>query len=85
LASRVIRATFRHALQLRGAGDKCELVLLRNPPLVLCRVDAHAVFALEFVLRCDAFYVRELPGLRDDDRVALCRSLVELKVLGVAP
>ena len=49
------------------------------------RIDAWAKGALQFIVDCDHFYVRELPGLDDADRVALCRSLVKGDVLRIAP
>jgi hypothetical protein len=84
-ASRVTRLPFGKPMEVRAAGAKAELVLMRDPPVVLCRVDARAAAALEFVLRYDIFYLRELPGLSDPDRVALATTLMGLKVLSVAP
>jgi len=83
--SRVVRAAFGKPLSLRVVEGKAEIVLLRNPPVVLCRIDARAIPALEFIFKDDPFYVRELPGLREGERLDLCKSLVQLKVLGVAP
>ena len=82
--SRVSRQPYGKPMQVRTTGDKAELVLLRNSPVVMCRVDARAAAALEFVLGCDIFYVRELPGLSDEDRVALATTLAHLKSGGGA-
>lgn len=84
--SRVLRATWRSPFAVRLAGSKAELVMQREPPVVVCRVDARAAAALEFLIACDVFHVRELPGLTDDDdRVLLCRALVKIGVLFIAP
>ena len=83
--SRVSRQPYGKPMQVRVTDGKAELVLLRDPPVVMCRVDARAAASLEFVLACDIFYVRELPGLGDDDRVALVTTLSHLKIVGVAP
>jgi hypothetical protein len=85
-ASRVVRATWRSPFAVRLAGDKAELVMQREPPVVVCRVDARAAAALELLVACDVFHVRELPGLADDDeRVVLCKALVKIGVLFIAP
>jgi hypothetical protein len=83
--TRLLRGSFNKPVELRVVAGKAEIVLHRDPPLVLCRVDARAMPALEFALQCDAFYVRELPGLGQEERLALCKSLVQLHVLGIAP
>ncbi|SIT58661.1 hypothetical protein BQ8794_550004 [Mesorhizobium prunaredense] len=42
--------------------------------------------ALEFISCTGSFYVRELPGtLTDDEKVGLVATLVEHRVLRVAP
>jgi hypothetical protein len=57
----------RRAQLLRGSGN----------PEVVCRVNARARPALEFIARHPRFLVRELPGLRTPaERVALVRPLV---------
>lgn len=50
------------------------------------RVDSMARPALAFIAKTRAFYTRELPGdLADDEKVGIVASLVESKVLRVAP
>jgi hypothetical protein len=84
--SRVTREEFHRPMELRTAQGKTELLLLQDTPRVMCRVDEWARPALQFVLECDTnFHVRELPGLADADRVALCRRLTEINVLSVVP
>lgn len=52
----------------------------------LVSVDQPALTAMRFIARTDAFYVRELPGqLTDDEQVMLVVSLVERRILRVAP
>jgi hypothetical protein len=89
-ASRLLRATWGGAFAARVIGEKAELVVVREAPgpraaTVLCRVDARAAAALDFVTTCDVFLARELPGLEDAERVDLCRALVKRGVLFVAP
>jgi hypothetical protein len=53
---------------------------------VLLSVNNLARDALAFVAQTGAFYVRELPGdLEDDEKVALVSTLVEYKLLRLAP
>jgi hypothetical protein len=85
LATRLVRARWKRALELRANGDSLEIVLLREAPVVLCAAHVRAEEALRFAMRGEPFHVRELPGLRDVDRVALCHALVRGGVLGVAP
>jgi hypothetical protein len=86
-ASRLLRATWRGPFAVRSpVADKAELIMQREPPVVVCRVDARAADALAFLVACDKFHVRELPGLADDaERVQLCKALVKIGVLSVAP
>jgi hypothetical protein len=84
-ATRVVRASWKRALEMRTNGDAVEVVLLREAPVVLCTAHARAEDAMRFAMRGEAFHVRELPGLRDADKLALCRALVQVGVLGVAP
>ena len=48
---------------------------------VLLSVNKIAREALAFVARTGAFYVRELPGLTNEEQVALIATLVEHKLL----
>jgi hypothetical protein len=62
-------------------------LLLRHadPPQVLCRTDARARAALEFIARHRFFLVRELPGLGSDRaRLELCEPLVKFQILSLA-
>jgi hypothetical protein len=62
-------------------------LLLRHadPPQVLCRADARARAALEFIARHRFFLVRELPGLSSDRaRLELCEPLVKFRILNLA-
>lgn len=63
-------------------GDMVSLVGLGGH--VFLSVTALARDALDFIARTGAFYVRELPGLSDEERVALVATLVEINVLRVA-
>jgi hypothetical protein len=66
----------QHALLLRER-DRRELV---------CRASARARPALAFIAARRAFFVRELPGLRDlTEQLTLLCPLVECDVLNVAP
>ncbi|WP_437299751.1 hypothetical protein [Sorangium sp. So ce426] len=83
--TRLIRVTFGRPIFVRVEQGRAELVWSLEPPRVLLRVDAWAKDALQFIVDCDHFYVRELPGLEDSERVALCRPLVKGDYLRVAP
>ncbi|WP_437959891.1 hypothetical protein WME76_09740 [Sorangium sp. So ce119] len=83
--TRVIRVKFGRPIFVRVEQDHAELVWSLEPPRVLLRVDAWARDALQFLVDCDHFYVRELPGLGDAERVALCRPLVKGEILRIAP
>lgn len=69
-------------VSVRLNDGKAELV---DGETVLVRVDAWGEPALRFIARHGIFYVRELPGLDLDDRIALCRALVASRTLRVAP
>ncbi|WP_437899926.1 glycine-rich domain-containing protein [Sorangium sp. So ce124] len=69
-------------VSVRLSDGKAELV---DGDAVLVRVDAWGEPALRFIARHGIFYVRELPGLDLDDRIALCRALVASRTLRVAP
>ncbi|XXX80825.1 hypothetical protein WMF30_18890 [Sorangium sp. So ce134] len=69
-------------VSVRLSDGKAELV---DGEAVLVRVDAWGEAALRFIARHGIFYVRELPGLDLDDRIALCRALVASRTLRVAP
>ncbi|WP_437871927.1 hypothetical protein WME73_15310 [Sorangium sp. So ce302] len=83
--TRLIRVTFGRPIFVRVEQGRAELVWSLEPPRVLLRIDAWAKDALQFIVDCDHFYVRELPGLEDGERVALCRPLVKGDFLRVAP
>lgn len=73
-------------LRVEVNAGRAELILDRDEPLVLCRASARADKAYELIATQSVFLVRELPGLRTDgERIALCRPLVQLHVLHVAP
>ena len=84
-STRILRATWRSPFGVRPAGDKVELVMLAEPTVLVCRVDRRATAALTMLVTYDMVHVRELPELSDADRVALCRALVAIGVLFVAP
>ncbi|WP_438019846.1 hypothetical protein WMF18_12600 [Sorangium sp. So ce315] len=69
-------------VSVRRKDGKAELV---DGDTVLVRVDAWGEPALRFIAGHGIFYVRELPGLDLDDRIALCRALVASRTLRVAP
>lgn len=53
---------------------------------LVCRTSRRALPAISFIAAHRAFFVRELPGLRDvSERLTLLRPLVECDVLNVAP
>jgi hypothetical protein len=76
---RRLRRAHEGTLTFREAGEKAELVLADGA--VAARCDAWAAAALRFLARHRTFYVRELPGLADADRLALCAALVRSGVL----
>jgi hypothetical protein len=68
--------------EVRGHGEKIELVEASgSTERVRLRVDAWAEPALRFALEKGIFYVRELPGLDDDERIDLCRVMVAEGIL----
>ncbi|WP_437736860.1 glycine-rich domain-containing protein [Sorangium sp. So ce1335] len=69
-------------VSVRLNDGKAELV---DGETVLVRVDAWGEPALRFIEAHGIFYVRELPGLDLDDRIALCRALIASRTLRVAP
>ena len=69
-------------LTVRADGDMVELLNSDGDPLFA--VNDLARPALEFIAQTGAFYVRELPGLEDDEKLALAVALVECKVLRAA-
>ncbi|WP_437941050.1 hypothetical protein [Sorangium sp. So ce341] len=83
--TRLIRVTFGRPIFVRVEEGRADLVWSLEPPRVLLRIDAWAKDALQFIVDCDHFYVRELPGLDDPERVALCRPLVKGDYLRIAP
>jgi hypothetical protein len=65
--------------------DRALLLRHAAPPQVLCRTDARARDALEFIARHRFFLVRELPGLGSDRaRLELCEPLVKFRILNLA-
>jgi hypothetical protein len=76
---RRLRRAHPGALSFREAGDKAELVLADGA--VAARCDAWAGPALRFLAEHRTFYVRELPGLADTDRLALGSALVRSGML----
>lgn len=85
LPTRVMLARWKRPLALRTRDGMAEVEVLRDPPVVLCRIGGDAEPALRMLMTGDPHHVRELVGLEDDDKVALCRTLVQLQVLSVAP
>nr|CAI43946.1 hypothetical protein [Sorangium cellulosum] len=83
--TRLIRVTFGRPIFVRAEAEAAELVWSLEPPRTVLRADARAKDALQFIVDCDHFYVRELPGLGDAERVTLCRPLVKCGVLRIAP
>jgi hypothetical protein len=67
---------------LRDDDDMVELVNGRGEPVFA--VDQVARTALEFIARTGTFFVRELPDLADEQKVALVSTLVEHKLLDLA-
>jgi hypothetical protein len=68
------------------ADDRAVLAQTGETPRLLCRVSRRAEQALRFMLNERCFLVRELPGLADnEERIALCKPLVQFHVLRVAP
>jgi hypothetical protein len=64
--------------------DEGELVsLLTESGELLLSVNEFGQDALAFIARTGAFYVREVPGLDDEEKVALVATLVEHNVLRV--
>ncbi|PDT44358.1 glycine-rich domain-containing protein [Sinorhizobium fredii] len=71
-------------LTLRDDDEMVELVASAGD--LLFSVNKLARDALEFVAQTPAFYVRELPGqLEDDEKIFLVATLVEYKLLRLAP
>jgi hypothetical protein len=84
--TRLARESWVERLCARASANRAELVLDRQEPLVLCCASTRALAAYEFIATHPVFLLRELPGLKsDEERSALCRPLVQLQVLCVAP
>jgi hypothetical protein len=67
-------------------GDDGMVELLTTSGAVLMSISELARSAVDFIARTGAFYVRELPGdPTDEEKVAVVVTLVECKVLRVAP
>ena len=73
--------TARGALTLRDEGELVSL--LTQSGELLLSVNEFGQDALAFIARTGAFYVREVPGLDDEEKVALVATLVEHNVLRV--
>jgi hypothetical protein len=69
-------------LKLRAEGDMVEILNRDDQPVAA--VNDLAGDALGFIGRTGAFYVRELPGLDDEEKVALVSMLVECRLLRLA-
>ncbi len=83
--TRVERATWGRPLALRRTARAVEVVLEREPPVMLCRTPLRMTSALEALMDGATRYVRELPNLDGDERLALCRPLLAVGVLRVVP
>jgi hypothetical protein len=72
-------------LSLRSSDDMDDMVdLIARNGRVLFSVSEIACDALRFIGGTGAFYVRELPGdLKDDEKVALIATLIDMKLLRV--
>jgi hypothetical protein len=66
-------------LKLRKGDGMIEIMSKDDQPVAA--VNDVAEDALDFIGRTGAFYVRELPGLDDEERVALAAMLVECRIL----
>ncbi len=74
------------ATHVRYQAKKAELVVGDGDLASVCvRVDDWAAPALDFMLAKGVFYVREIPVLDDDEKVALCKALMRSSVLLCAP
>jgi hypothetical protein len=67
-------------IEVRVRDGRAEIVEASSG-VVRMRVDAWAEAALRFVLERGIVYVRELPGIDEDDSVVLCRALVAAGIL----
>lgn len=85
--TRVTRKRLRRPVLVRNDGTRAELVSSLEedtPEQTIVRVDAWAEPALAFIIANEHFYVRELAGpLTDDDKVAICRPLVQRGIFRV--
>lgn len=73
---------YRGRLKLRVDDGMIEILSKDDQPVAA--VNDLAAEALRFIGRTGGFYVRELPGLDDDEKVALASMLVECRVLRLA-
>jgi hypothetical protein len=81
LKSRIITAR-AGTLSLGGGDDMVEL--LDGSGELIFAVEPVARPALEFIARTGTFFVRELPRLADEQKIALVSTLVEHKLLDLA-
>jgi hypothetical protein len=85
-ATRLVRPDARTALSAERDASFALLFRARERRELVCRASRRALPAFGFIAAHGAFFVRELPGLRDlGERLALLRPLVECDVLNVAP
>ncbi len=85
LATRVARATWGRPLAVEKTELAVQVVLMREPKVVLCRAPQRMEGAVATLMTGPAFYVRELRGLTDAERIELCERLVAVGVLQVVP
>ena len=63
--------------EVRVVDERAELLVVDGAsPEIIARVDAWGAPALTFVAAHPCFYIRELPGLDDEDRLALAHALI---------
>lgn len=79
----LVRTALCPTLSVRNDETGAELV---DPARArsLLRVELHARTALELVARLEHFVVRELPGVGDEDKLALGRALLRTRALEIA-
>jgi len=86
--SRLGLAEWARPLEVRAERERVILVCLHGDqePVPLCIASTRARAALEFMVAHRRFIVRELPGLAStEERLMLCRPLVEFRVLALLP
>jgi hypothetical protein len=73
---------YRGRLKVRV--DDGMIEILNKEDHAVLAVNDLAAEALDFIGQTGAFYVRELPGLDDEEKVALASMLVESRILRLA-